>query len=180
MRTTAARIVALLCLAMAGTVAAQDQPSIPSTLVGTWQRQVSAEEARRTVLAAFEPRIRTFPEIMWGIARERIAASLPMADRIEIATGPSRVRVTTHASARRVVVETPLGGSARVELEDGDERRATQRLRSGWLEQVFANDDGRIVRLLSTEPDGGTLHVDYTVHNTTLGAPVRWRMDYRR
>ncbi len=170
----------VLLVAVAGTAIAQGPASIPSTLAGTWERHGSTTEARRTVLAAFEPRIRTFPEIMWGVARERISESLPTAERIEITTSAQRVRVVTHASGRRVVVDTALGGSTRVRLEDGDERRVVQRLRGGWLEQVFDNDDGSIQRLLSTEADGQTLHVDYTVHNTTLGAPVRWRMDYGR
>ncbi|MCB9597523.1 MAG: hypothetical protein H6719_32690 [Sandaracinaceae bacterium] len=178
MRTVSARLLALGLLVTASAVVAQT-PSVPSTLEGAWRRQPSATEARRTVIAAFEPRLEVFPEMLRGIARDRITESLPMADRIEIAVAAERVRVA-YVTQRRVVIDTPLGGSARVRLEDGDERRAVQRLRGGWLEQVFTDDQGRVERLLSTEPDGSTLHLDYTVHNSRLGAPVRWRIDYRR
>ena len=56
----------------------------------------------------------------------------------------------------------------------------TQRLRGGWLEQVFADDSGTVTRLLSVEPDGRTLHADLTVNHERLGEPVRWRLDYAR
>ncbi len=173
--------LALLCLAASiggGRVGAQDA-RVPDTLAGTWTRSVPAARARAIVLSAFEPRLTRFPEIMRPIARDRIATGLPMADRIDVALDGRRVRVT-FTGERRVVIETPLGGSGRVRLEDGDERRVTQRLRGGWLEQELTNDDGTIQRLLSTEGDGRTMHVDYTVHNEQLGAPVRWRVDYGR
>lgn len=179
MRPSARFLVVLALLALAGSAVAQT-PSVPGTLAGAWRRRANATQARHAVISAFEPRLTRFPEMMRGIARDRIAESLPMAERLEVAVNGDRVRTTTQASGHRVVVDTPIGGSTRVRLEDGDERRVVQRLSGGWLEQVFTNDDGSIRRLLSTEPDGSTLHVDYTVHNTTLGDPVRWRIDYQR
>lgn len=160
------------------TTQAQDG-RVPSVLEGTWRRAIGAERARQVVAAAFEPRLARFPAMLRGIARDRITESLPMPDRVAVALG-ERVRVTYLYEDRRLRVDTALGGTTRVRDVDGETRRVSQRLQRGWLEQVFRGADGDVHRLLSTEPDGATMHLDYTVHNERLGEAVRWRVDYRR
>ena len=153
---------------------------VPGTLAGTWNATVSQDRARDIALAAFRPRIDALPSFVQGMVRSRIRERMQPATRIEITLDGNRVRVTNHGR-RRIVVETPLGGTTRVRGDDGEPRRVTQRLRGGWLEQVFVgSDDGQVTRLLSTEADGRTLHADLTVTNERLGAPVRWRLDYTR
>lgn len=165
-------------LACAATVGAQPS-QVPSVLEGTWRRQPSAARARHIVISAFEPRLEAFPEILRGIARDRIAESLPAADRIRVGLNGSRVRIT-YVRRQRVVAEAPLGGTSRMQGFDEEWSRVTLRLRGGWLEQVNVNDDGRVYRLLSVEPDGQTMHLDVTVQNERLGGDVRWRIDYHR
>ena len=165
-----------LCLAALVTAQA---PSVPTTLAGSWRCTVSPDRARDIALAAFQPRIDALPSFVQGMVRDRIRERMRPPTRLEIALEGDRVRVT-NIGARRVVVDTPLGGTTRVVGDDGESRRVTQRLRSGWLEQVFQGENGNVSRLLSTEPDGQTLHADLTVENERLGAPVRWRLDYTR
>ena len=172
-----APLLVLLCLVALALPGGAQDASIPDTLVGSWRRDPSAQRARSTVLGAFEPRLTRFPELLRPMARDRIAESLPMPDRIDVAVRSGNVRVT-YSTARRVVVDSPLGSTTRVVLDDGEPRRVVQRLRGGWLEQIYTNDDGSFHRLLSTEADGSTLHLDYTVHNERLGGPIRWRIDY--
>lgn len=156
------------------------QPAhVPAVLEGDWRSTVSQDRAREIVLAAFRPRLEGLPSFMRGMVEGRIRERTRPTTRIEIAIDGERVRVVDHRS-RAVTVETALGGSTRVTGDDGETRRVTQRLRGGWLEQVFEGDSGTVHRLLSVEPDGRTLHADMTVDNERLGGPVRWRLDYRR
>lgn len=152
---------------------------VPEVLEGDWRSTVSQSRAREIVLAAFRPRLQQIPSIMRGMVEGRIRERTRPTTRIEIALDGDRIRVVDHRS-RPVVVETPLGGSTQVTGDDGETRRVTQRLNGGWLEQVFQGDNGTVTRLLSVEPDGRTMHADMTVDNERLGAPVRWRLDYRR
>ena len=153
--------------------------SVPSTLEGTWRCTLTPEQARATALAAFEPRFAAMPAFIRGMVASRVAERLRPTTRMEIAIEGDQVRVTS-LEPGRVVVETRLGGSTRVRGSDGETRRVTQRIRGGWLEQVYQGENGVVRRLLSTEPDGRTLHMDFTVENERLGEPVRWRLDYRR
>lgn len=173
-------LVTGLCL-LAGSVEPTEAQTegVPSTLAGTWRATVTEDRARDIAMAAFRPRIDALPSFVQGMVRSRIRDRMRPASRIEISLEGDRVRVTNHGQ-RRQVIETPLGGTTRVRGADGENRRVTQRLRGGWLEQVFQGEDGSVTRLLSTEADGQTLHTDITVSNERLGAPVRWRLDYTR
>jgi len=168
--------VGLLALSALGTA---QTASVPSILEGQWRSTVSQRRAREIVVAAFRPNLERIPSLMRGMVEERIRERTRPTTRIEISLEGDRVRVVDHRS-RAVAVETPLGGSTRVTGDDGETRRVTQRLRGGWLEQVFEGENGTVHRLLSVEPDGQTLHADMTVENERLGDPVRWRLDYRR
>lgn len=154
-------------------------PQVPAVLEGAWRCAVSEDRARQIAIAAFEPTIAGFPSFIRGMVRERIQERLQPATGLEIELDGDRVRVT-NIGRRRTVAETRLGGTTRVEGDDGEMRRVTQRLQGGWLEQVIEGESGTVHRLFSTEPDGRTLHADLTVQNERLGAPVRWRIDYRR
>ena len=178
MRKLVPASVFVALLALSAAVGAQSA-SVPSALAGTWRRTVSTQRARSIVLAAFQPRLANFPGFLQSIGRDRISESLPMPHRVQVAIEGERVHVT-YVGESRVSIATPLGGSTRVRDADGETRRVTQRLRGGWLEQVYTGDDGSVHRLLSTEPDGSTMHLDFTAHNERLGEPVRWRIDYRR
>ena len=163
-------------VALSGSVRAQTA-GVPAVLEGVWRRAVSPERAQSIVIAAFEPRLASYPSMLRGIARDRISGALRMPDRVAVETHEQRIRVT-YFGQRRVVVDSTLGARIRVRDDDGGMRRVVQQLQGGWLHHDFRTDQGRVERLLSAE--GETLHLDYTVHNEQLGAPVSWRVDYRR
>ncbi|MFK7991611.1 MAG: hypothetical protein AB8I08_36680 [Sandaracinaceae bacterium] len=170
--------LSVLSLTLAGLVSAQ-APRLPETLDGEWRSSVAPDRAVDIAMAAFRPRLENIPSFIRGRVESRIAERMHPVERIEITTTGDRVRVVNHTD-RVETVETRLGESTRMRGRDGEMRRVTQRVRGGWLEQVFQGDDGSVSRLLSTEPDGQTLHVDVTVRNERLGDPVRWRVDFRR
>lgn len=157
------------------------QPArLPTTLEGSWRLTVSPARAHEIALAAFRPRIDALPSFVRGMVRERIHERMDPVRRMEIELDGDRVRVVSHGRREVVIETTTLPGTTHVVGSDGERRRVTQRVRGGWLEQVIDGENGEVRRLLSTEPDGQTLHVDVTVSNERLGAPVRWRLDFRR
>lgn len=162
---------------------AQGQPAtaggLPSALSGTWRYPHEVSHGVGLAMAAFEPRIRALPGFVQESVRARISGRMRVARAIVIDLEGDRVRVTSRGE-EETTIATRLGGTSRVRHADGDTRSVTQRLRGGGLEQHIEGDNGVTRRLFSTSPDGATMHVDMTVENERLGAPVRWRLDYVR
>ena len=102
-----------------------------------------------------------------------------LLSRVSIAQSAGQVQVT-YEGQRTVTVGSSVPGTTTVTNEEGREVRVTQQLRGGWLEQVFEGPNGLLRELLSTEPDGATLHVDVSLESERLGEPIRYRLDYVR
>ncbi len=168
----------LAALALAPSSRAQ-QARVPAALAGTFVYPHPDEHARRVVLAAMEGRIQSLPPMVQGMARDRRRERTHVARRVIVRLEGERVHVEFEGD-RDTTVDTPLGGSTTVQNAAGQEARVTQHLRGGWLEQVYTGPSGEMRLLLSTEPDGLTLHVDTTISGARLGEPVRWRHDYTR
>jgi len=135
--------------------------------------------AMRIVDAAFRPTISALPQILHGLARERIRANMTPANRVTLSIDGERVRVVLEA-ARTTVVSGALGAPARTSgVEAGT--RVTPRLSSGWLELLYEGEGSELRQLFSAEPDGSRMHLDYTVSGPQLSrGPVRYRLEYVR
>ncbi|MCZ7686563.1 MAG: hypothetical protein M5U28_50565 [Sandaracinaceae bacterium] len=150
--------------------------SVPRQLAGTWVLHGDAESAMRTVDAAFWPTVSTLPEIMHGMARDRIRANMTPPRRVLVTLDGSRVRVRLEA-ARTSVIAGPVGSPATTSgVEPGTV--VTPRLQAGWLELLYEGEGSSLRQLFSTEPDGSRMHVDYTVTGPMLRGQVRYRLDY--
>lgn len=168
-------IAAMLAGVSPGRGAAQ-AAGVPTVLAGTWTYDGTAARAMNIMMAAFEPGIRTFPELFQGFARDRVRSSNQPPSRIVVALEGSQVRVTLHTD-RTIVIGGPLGGIATTTTGVEGDTRVTTGLRGGWLE-VLWDGEGDMQQLFSTEPDGSRMHVDFTVIADRLPAPVRYRLDY--
>lgn len=169
---------AVLIAALAAPLAAQPS-AVPRVLVGTWALEGGAASAMRIVDAAFRPTISALPQILHGLARERIRANMTPANRVTLSIDGERVRVVLEA-ARTTVVSGALGAPARTSgVEAGT--RVTPRLSSGWLELLYEGEGSELRQLFSAEPDGSRMHLDYTVSGPQLSrGPVRYRLEYVR
>lgn len=152
---------------------------MPAVLAGAYRYPHDVEHARQIVAAAIEPRIATLPSLVQGMARDRIRERLRVARRIAVALHGERVRVTFEGQ-RTLAIDSALGATTTVRNEEGRDVSVRQALRDGWLEQTFAGENGELRQLLSTEPDGRTLHLDITLRSERLGEPIRYRLDYAR
>ena len=150
--------------------------AVPGVLAGNWTYDGTPARAMNIMMAAFEPGIRTFPELFQGFARDRVRSSNQPPSRIVVALEGSQVRVTLHTD-RTIVIGGPLGGIATTTTGVEGDTRVTTGLRGGWLE-VLWDGEGDMQQLFSTEPDGSRMHVDFTVIADRLPAPVRYRLDY--
>lgn len=171
-------LLSVMTLAFAAAPGESQSARVPEVLNGSWRCTVSPDAARSTAMRAFAPRLESIPALFRGWVQNRIESRIHPPGRIDIDLTGDRIRVTNYGE-RRIVVDTPLGGSTTIRNADGERLRVTQRLRDGWLEQTFQGENALIQRLLSTEPDGQTMHTDVTLTVERLGAPVRWRLDYR-
>jgi ubiquinone biosynthesis protein COQ4 len=184
-RASASAMTALLALLTLGAAAltwpppgtAQDA-SVPGVLAGSWAYDGTAARGMAIVEAAFRPGLATLPELFQGFALSRIRDHMSPPLRVVVALTGSNVHVSFASSERTTVIDGPLGGVATtVGVADGT--RVASRLRSGWLELRY-DGEGGMSQILSTEPDGAHMHVDYTVESERLPAPVRYRLDYVR
>jgi hypothetical protein len=150
---------------------------VPATLEGTWVYDGTIAAAVRVVNAAFAPAIATFPELFQGFARSRLETSMAPPRRVLVTLASGRVRVSLESSERTVVVDGNLGSHATVSGAEGTPV-VTPNLRSGWLELFYEGEGSELRQLLSTEPDGLRMHLDFTVVSPQLPGPVRYRLDY--
>ena len=156
--------------------------AVPAILGGSFVYDDTAGSGRARVLAALEPQISLLPYFVQGLVRDRIEERLGVPSRITVVVPPDSsgaVRVT-YEGDRTVTIAAPIGGSTTVTTVDGREVPVSHRLNSGWLEQHFVGENGTLTVLLSTEPDGRTLHADGTIRGDRFGAAVPVRLDYRR
>ncbi len=164
------------CAALGGVTPSRAQTAgVPAQLAGTWVYAGSSTHAMSIVTAAFEPSIRSFPELFQGIARDRVRSSMVPPSRVVVGIAGERVRVTLHTD-RTMEIDGAIGSTARATGTEGSPRVSTH-LRGGWLE-VRYEGEGDMQQLFSTEPDGARMHVDFTVVSERLPAPVRYRLDY--
>lgn len=152
---------------------------VPPILAGTFDYPGSLDTGRATVLAALEPRIAMLPYFVQGLVRSRIEERLGIPRRITVGLEGENVSVT-YEGERVVTIASALGGSTTITSRDGAEIPVTQALHYGWLEQVFTGENGTLTVLLSTEPDGRTMHADGTMRGERLGEAVPVRLDYVR
>lgn len=150
--------------------------SVPAVLAGTWVSESSSASAMAHVLAAFEPGVTSLPELFQGMARDRIRSSMVPPSRVVVTLTGTHVNVSMRTN-RMIVIDGELGAEARLEGGEGDPT-VTTGLRGGWLE-IRWDGEGDMQQLLSTEPDGSRMHLDYTVESDRLPEPVRYRLDFR-
>ncbi len=152
---------------------------LPPILAGAYAYPHEMEHGRGLIMAAMEPQLAQLPGFMRDIVRDQMQSRITIPTRITIAL-PDPIVSVTYEGERTNVVACPIGGTTTVTSRDGDAVPVTQRIQAGWLEQVFTGPNGTLRLLLSTEPDGQTLHVDGTVTSERLGQPVPVRLDYHR
>jgi hypothetical protein len=153
-------------------------PRVPRTLAGTWVSATDSERAMRTVVAAFESTVRTLPELLRGFARDRVRSEMAPPNRVVVALNGERVRVTLE-SGRTSVIAGPLGAHATTSgIADGTV--VTPRLEGGWLELRYEGENSVLRQLYSTEPDGSSMHLDYTVSGERVPRTVRYRLEFVR
>ena len=153
--------------------------AVPPVLAGRWTYPHDLARARGIVLAAVEPALSGFPELLRPLARDRVRAGVRIAQSIDVVLDGSAVR-TVYRGEHTVTVASALGARTTIAGAEGPVE-VTQSLRGGWLEQIFhGRDDGGMRQLLSAEPDGRTLHLDVSLESSRLSAPIRFRLDYTR
>lgn len=172
-------VVALVLLVTALPVGRAQSGSVPSTLAGTWIYDGTIARAVRIIDAAFAPGLASYPEMFQGYARRRLRTSMAPPGRVTVALASTRVQVSLQSTARTTVVDGSLGTPASVTGAEGDPR-VTPRLESGWLELFYEGEGSELRQLLSTEPDGARMHLDFTVVSPQLPSTVRYRLDYVR
>ncbi len=173
----AAALLSLLALVPVGRA---QSGAVPGTLAGAWVYDGAITGAVRIVEAAFEPGISSFPELFQGFARSRLRTSMAPPSRVLVTLGgAAHLRVTLESSERTTVVDGDVGSAASVSGAEGTPR-VTPRLRGGWLELAYEGEGSQMQQLLSTEPDGARMHLDFTVVSPQLPSTVRYRLDYVR
>lgn len=170
----AAVLLTLASLPLAGA----QTGSVPVQLAGTWTVEGSAARAMRVVEGAFEPAVQTMPELFRGFARDRVRSSMEPPRRVVVTLEGSRVRVAFERT-EPFTIDGPLGGTASATgVQDGT--TVTTRLSGGWLDVVYVGNESEMHQLLSTEPDGTRMHLDYAIESSQLPFPVRYRLEYVR
>lgn len=154
----------------------------PAILSGAFVLDGAVESGRARVLTAFEPQIAMLPYFVQDLVRDRLEERLGVPRRItlEVPTDPAGAVRVTYEGERTVTMAAPIGGSTTVTAADGRTVPVSHRLNGGWFEQHFVGENGTLTVLLSTEPDGRTLHADATIRGDRLGGAVPVRLDYLR
>jgi hypothetical protein len=155
---------------------------VPAILEGAYVYPHGPEHGRAAVMAALEPTITMLPYFTQGLVRSRVEEriALPRRIAVDLSDDTTSNVAVTYDGERVVTIASPLNGSTTITTAEGREVPVTQGLRYGWLEQVFVGETGTLTVLLSTEPDGRTLHVDGTMRGERLTTPVAVRLDYVR
>ncbi len=152
--------------------------SVPPILAGQWQHDGALSRGVRTIDAAFAPSLAVIPEMLQGFARDRIRTDMAPPRTVDVTLESGRIRVALHAE-REATIEGALDSHARTTGVD-EGTVVTPRLSSGWLELHYEGEGSELRQLLSTEPDGAHMHVDYTIVSPRLQGPVRYRLEYVR
>ncbi|MFO0684682.1 MAG: hypothetical protein U0234_21680 [Sandaracinus sp.] len=152
--------------------------NVPPILAGTWQHDGALARSVRTIDAAFAPSLAVIPELLQGFARDRIRTDMAPPRSVDVTLEGGRVRVALHAE-REATIEGALNSHARTTGVD-EGTVVTPRVASGWLELQYVGEGSELLQLLSTEADGGHMHLDYTVTSPRLRGPVRYRLEYVR
>jgi hypothetical protein len=152
---------------------------LPPILAGVYAYPHAPEHGRDLVLASIEPRLAGLPGFMRDVVRGQMEQRIQIPRRITIAL-PDPIVSVTYEGDRTTVVASAIGASTTITSRDGDSIPVVQRIQGGWLEQTFTGPNGTLRMLLSTEPDGETLHADGTMTSERLGQPVAVRLDYQR
>ena len=174
---SALALALLLALAAPLPVGSAQTASVPGTLAGTWVYDGTVAHAVRIVDAAFEPGISTYPELFQSYARGRLRTSMAPPGRVRVTLESARVQVSLQSTERTTLIDGSIGAPAAVSGAEGTPR-VTPRLEGGWLELFYEGEGSEMRQLLSTEPDGARMHLDYTVVSPQLPSQVRFRLDY--
>jgi hypothetical protein len=169
----------VLLLALGAPLGRAQTCGLPPILAGVYAYPHDAAHARGVVMAAIEPQLAALPGFMRDVVRDQMQQRITLPQRITIAL-PDPIVSVTYQGEQTNVVACPIGGSTTITNRDGIEVPVTQRISGGWLEQSFTGPNGTLRVVLSTEPDGETLHADGTMTSERLGQPVPVRLDYQR
>ena len=155
------------------------QAQVPSTLAGAWSLASPVASAEHTVESAFAANISTLPELFQGFARSRVRSSMAPPRRVDVTLTDARLRVRLESSERTTVIDGALNSAANVSGAEGTPT-VTPRLSGGWLELAYEGEGSELRQLLSTEPDGARMHLDFRIVSPQMPTPVRYRLDYVR
>lgn len=176
-------LVALAALVGAAALAprqsAAQAAAVPAALAGTWTLEGGVAQGTRVIDAAFAPTIAALPEMLHGMARDRVRGEMSPPRRIVVAVTGPRVRVAIEKE-RPVVVEGAVGAPATTATGVSSGTRVTPRVEGGWLELRYEGEGSVLRQLFSTEPDGSRMHVDYTITSSMISTPVRYRLEFVR
>jgi hypothetical protein len=156
--------------------------AVPPILAGSYVYREGPDHGRATVMAALEPHIAMLPYFTQSLVRDRVAERIALPRQIVVALPPDPAGDVSveYTGTRVVMVVSPIGGSTTITTATGTVVPVTQRVRLGWLEQVFSGETGTLSVMLSCEPDGRTMHVDGTMRSENLPTPITIRLDYTR
>ncbi len=177
-----ASVLLLLAALLPLTSAAQTTGAVPPILAGVYVYREGPDHGRATVMAALEPHIAMLPYFTQNLVRERVSERIALPHQITVAlpTDTAGNVSVEYTGARVVTVASPIGGSTTITTSSGTVVPVLQRLRLGWLEQVFTGETGTLTVMLSAEPDGRIMHVDGTMRSENIPAPITIRLDYTR
>lgn len=177
--TSLARSVSILALLLVALPVSGQREAVPLVLEGSYAYTHDLDHARAVIAASIEPHLTEVPGPLRDLVRDH-ARDARVPSRIRIALGTRDVHVIYAGPDGEVIVGGSFPGTTRITTRDGSEVPVRQHLRAGWLEQVFVGPRGELSVVLSCEPDGRVLHLDYTVRGERLRAPVLGRLDYHR
>ncbi|WP_157070377.1 hypothetical protein [Sandaracinus amylolyticus] len=167
--------IALLASAQAQPTTA---PSTPPTLDGEWVLAVSEDQARQRLDRAIETATDGMPPIADGMAASALRERTPIIARVVISSSPQRIRV--HLDERRYETAPGHPEAAPTASTSEDRVRVVHHFREGALEQVFTTERGRRWNTFRLGEDGRTMTLSVVVQSSSLPAPVRFSLPYRR
>lgn len=172
----------LLFAAVFPLTSAAQSGAVPPILAGVYVYREGPDHGRATVMAALEPHISMLPYFTQSLVRSRVEERIALPHQITVAlpTDTAGDVSVEYTGARVVTVASPIGGSTTITTSSGTVVPVLQRIRLGWLEQVFSGETGTLTVMLSAEPDGRIMHVDGTMRSENLPTPITIRLDYTR
>jgi hypothetical protein len=179
-RASGALALAVSVIALSAPRAPAQSGRVPPILAGTYAYPHDPAHGSAHIVGAIEPYLVEIPGVIRGAIMDQMRQRIVVPHHIVVAL-PDPIVSVTYQSDREITVACPLGGSTTITRADGSTIPVRQQLSAGWLEQTFTGPNGTLRMLLSTEPDGRTLHADGALASDRYpGRSIPVRLDYVR